>query len=240
MIPSNVQCRDYVLQLNSIDGHSKYYMCLSNIICTSTLSAIIDHIMEAIAVVSFVSAIAGLIDFSSKVVKRLDDFQSNTHDIPQALQHVKTILPTTISGLKRMRDGARAGTLDSEAQKALVPALEGCGNQVRRLEEILAEVLPLKNDSSWDKVKKALRSLSTDKEVQDLLKDLDRYLLNFTFHTTSSAITVGPQPIPVQQTIMIPKNRDPDFVDRTDILREVESNLRDYGRAAIAGIGGVG
>ncbi|MCJ1263724.1 hypothetical protein MMC22_003594 [Lobaria immixta] len=196
--------------------------------------------MEAIAVVSFVSAIAGLIDFSSKVVKRLDDFQSSTHDIPQSLQHVKTILPTTINGLERIKIGARAGTVDSEAQKALLPAIEGCGNRVRRLEEILAEVLPVKDDSSWDKVKKALRSLSTDKEVQDLLKELDRYLANFTFHTTSSVITVGTLPIPVQQAIMIPKKRDPNFVDRTNILREVESNLRDYGRAAIAGIGGVG
>ena len=93
----------------------------------------------------------------------------------------------------------------------------------------------MKNDSSWDKVKKAFQSLSKDKEVQDLLNDLDRYLLNFTFHSTSSAITVGPQPAPVQQTITIPKRRDPYFVDRTDILREIERNLSDYGRAAIAG-----
>ena len=195
---------------------------------------------EAIAVVSFVSAIAGLIDTSSKVVKRLNDFQSKANDIPQRFQHVKAVLPITVNGLKRIRAGAHAGTLGPEDQKALVPALEGCGNQVRQLEEILAEVLPVNDDSSWDKVKKALRSLSKDKEVQDLLDNLDRYLLNFTFHTTSSAITVGPQPLPVKRTIMIPKKRDPNFVDRTDILREVESNLKNYGRAAIAGIGGVG
>ena len=195
---------------------------------------------EAIAVISFVSAIAGLIDTSSNVVKRLNDFHSKVHDIPQTFQHVKTILPITISGLDQIRSKAQAGTLDSETQKALVPAVDGCGNQVRRLEEILGKVLPVKEDSSWDKMRKALRSLSKDKEVQDLLKDLDRYLLNFTFHTTSTAIIVEPQPIPVQQTIMIPAKRDLKFVDRTDILREVESNLKDYGRAAIAGIGGVG
>ncbi|MCJ1261454.1 hypothetical protein MMC22_001318 [Lobaria immixta] len=151
----------------------------------------------------------------------------------------KTPYTPPYNGLKRIRAGAQAGPLDSEDQKALVPALKGCGNQARRLEEILAEVLPVKNDSSWDKVKKAFQSLSKDKEVQDLLNDLDRYLLNFTFHSTSSAITVGPQPAPVQQTITIPKKRDPYFVDWTDILREIERNLSDYGRAAIAGIGGV-
>ena len=38
---------------------------------------------------------------------------------------------------------------------------------------------------------------------------------------------------------MIPARRDPNFVDWTHILNEVESNLKVYGRAAIAGIGGV-
>ncbi|MCJ1269570.1 hypothetical protein MMC22_009462 [Lobaria immixta] len=174
---------------------------------------------EAIAVISFVSAIAGLIDTGSKVVKRLNDFQSKVHDIPQTFQHVKTILPITISGLEQIRSKAQAGTLDSETQKALVPAVDGYGNQVRRLEEILGNVLPVKEDSSWDKMKKALRGLSKDKEHR-----------NYGWT----------QPMPVQQTIMILAKRDLKFVDRTDILREVESNLKDYVRAAIAGIGGAG
>lgn len=49
-----------------------------------------------------------------------------------------------------------------------------------------------------------------------------------------------PQSMPMQRIIMIPAKSNPNFVDRTDILREVESNLKVYGRAAIAGIGGVG
>lgn len=195
---------------------------------------------EAFAVISFVSAIAGLVDIGSKVVKRLNEFQSKAHDIPQTFQHVRTILPITIQGLEQTSVKAQTGTIDSETQKALVPALEGCRSQVRRIHEILEKVLPKNEDSSWDKTKKALRSLSKDKEVQEILKDLDRYVLNFTFHTTSSASTVMPQSMPIQRIIMIPVKRDPNFVDRTDILREVEGNLKVYGRAAIAGIGGVG
>lgn len=195
---------------------------------------------EAIAVIAFVSAISGLIDISSKVVKRLNDFQSKAHDIPQAFQHVKNILPVTIKGLDQSRVKAQSGIMDSETQKALLPALKGCEDQIRRIDEILETVLPVNENSSWDKIKKSLRSLSKDKEVRDLLKDLDRYVLNFTFHTASSASTVVPPPRPMQQVIMIPTKRDPKFVDRTEILSKVESNLKLYGRAAIAGIGGVG
>lgn len=201
---------------------------------------LVRNLAEAIAVIAFVSAIAGLIDVGSKVVKRLSDFQSKTHDIPQAFRHVKTVLPITINGLKQTSLRAHAGTLDSETQKALVPALEGCGNQIKRIDEILEKVLPVNEDSSWDTIKKGLRSLSKDKEVQDLLKNLDRYLLNFTFHTTSVAFRAVPRSTPAQQTVMIPAKRDPNFVGRTDILSAVESNLEEYGRAAIAGIGGVG
>ena len=87
---------------------------------------------EAIAVVSFVSASASLINASSKMVKRLNDFQSETHYTPQIYHHVQAILPITITGLEKCNVGAHAGPFDSETQKALVPALEHAGTKKAR------------------------------------------------------------------------------------------------------------
>lgn len=125
-------------------------------------------------------------------------------------------------------------------QQALSPALGGCKNRITRLDEILENVLLVKGDSSWDRSIKAFRSLNKDREVQSLFRDLDRYLLFFTFHNTSSAAIAIPQLESAQQVIMIPANRDLNFVDRPEVFRNLQDNLKRNGRAAIAGVGGVG
>ena len=195
---------------------------------------------EAIATISFVSAVATLIEIGSTVVGRLNDFREKAQDVPGAFKHIKAQLPITIDSLRRTEAEAQAGNVDSDTQKALTPALDGCYSQIRRLDEILDQVLPGEKDSSWTRKTKALRSISTDKEVRSLLQELDRYLLRFVLHNTSDTSRALPQSHSVHQVIMIPAKRDLNFIDRPRIFEDLQSNLTSYGRAALAGIGGVG
>ena len=121
-----------------------------------------------------------------------------------------------------------------------MPALEGCHSQIRRLDEILDKVLPVEKDSSWTRQVKALRSISKDKEVRSLLQALDRYLLRLVLHHTSGTSRALRQSLSVHQVNMIPAKRDPNFINRPNIFEELQRNLTSYGRAALAGIGGVG
>lgn len=195
---------------------------------------------EAIAVISFVSAIAGLVGISSRVVKRLNDFHSKGNEVPKALQHVKEQLPLVIDSIKRTEEKSKSGHVNEETQKALVPALKGCKEIILRLDQKLEKILPLENDSSWDRTRKALQSISRDKEFQSLFKELDRYLLIFTLHNSSDFITEEAKTTRVSPVFMIPTMRDLNFIDRPGLFEELESNLTNYGRAALAGIGGAG
>ena len=195
---------------------------------------------EAIAVLSFVSAIAALIDIGRTVADRLNDFRVKTHELPQAFKHVQAQIPITIDSLRRTQIEAQAGNLDAETQEALAPALEGCHNQIQRLDEVLRKVLPTKDDSSWARRIKALRSVSKDLEVQALLKEIDRYVSRIMLHNTSRTPKIVQQFGPVQQVFMKAANRDPNFVDRPEIFKELDNNLTTFGRAALAGIGGAG
>jgi hypothetical protein len=56
---------------------------------------------EALAVVAVVSSIVQLVDFTSKVVSRLDEFHSNTTDIPNSLSHLRTELPLVTHALQQ-------------------------------------------------------------------------------------------------------------------------------------------
>ena len=195
---------------------------------------------EAITVISFLSAVAALIDIGCTVVDRLNDFQVKMQDVPKAFKHIKAQLPITIDSLRRTKAEAQAGDVDLETRKALTPALEGCYSQIQRLNEILDKILPVENDSSWTRKIKAFWSIGKDKEVQSLLLQLDRYLLRLVLHNTSDTSRIVPQFPSVDQVIMIPARRDPKFIDRPDIFEELQGNLTTHGRAASAGIGGVG
>ena len=54
---------------------------------------------EAVALISFVSAVAALIEIGSTVVGRLNDFRERAHDVPEAFKHIKAQLPITIDSL---------------------------------------------------------------------------------------------------------------------------------------------
>lgn len=48
---------------------------------------------DPLTVVGIIANIVQLVDFSTKVLARLDDFQSNLGEIPKAFRHIKAELP---------------------------------------------------------------------------------------------------------------------------------------------------
>lgn len=65
-----------------------------------TLFATVLIMAEPIAVLSFIAAIAGLIDVGCKVVERLNDFQLKVQHIPETLEQIKTLLPIALDSLE--------------------------------------------------------------------------------------------------------------------------------------------
>jgi hypothetical protein len=115
-------------------------------------------------------------------LRRLDDFQSSLGEIPKTFQHVKAELPVLLDALKQTKGAISAGSISEETKRALLPAIDGCREQVELLDTIILKTLPLPGDSWREKSKKALSSVRHDSKVKKIRAILQSYVQTLTYH----------------------------------------------------------
>jgi len=199
---------------------------------------------EALAVVGVVSSIVGLVDFGSKVLHRLNDFQSSRGKIPETFKHVKDELPILLETLYQTKVAAEKGSIKEETKKAVLLVVNGCQTQITLLDNLIARSLPREEDSWGKKAGKAIFSLRQDAKVTEITANLRTHIQSLTNYriTTSSTLqtrndTLSTPPIP---SSMVPFRRDRDFVHR-EILSEIQTRCsQPASRVALVGLGGVG
>ncbi|KAF2731339.1 TPR-like protein, partial [Polyplosphaeria fusca] len=196
---------------------------------------------EALTAVGIVANIIQLVDFGSRVLKRLEEYQSQFGAIPEAFRHIKTELPVLLDALQQTQSAIDAGSIKNESKKALHPAIEGCGVQIRRLDDVIAKALPTSSDSRIRRGGKAFRSLRDESKVERITAVIRGYVQTLTYHAAASlgpsADRIQPRPNP---SSTVPFRRDPHFVDR-QILAEIDSRTHQpASRLALVGLGGVG
>jgi hypothetical protein len=198
---------------------------------------------EACAVVGLISSIIQFVDIGNRVVARLDDFLSCVDEVPKTFDDINRQLPLLINTLNQARDQADSGHITNETAKALGPVVDGCLAQVQKLEDIMARTIPTENESPWIRRFKAFSSLAHDKTVQRIRTEIDRYVLNLIYHQSianqnSLSIRESSQRKPL---FTVTFGRDPNFVGREDLIKEIDERLKTgYRRVPLAGIGGVG
>jgi hypothetical protein len=220
---------------------------------------------EALAIVGIVANITQLVDFGSRVLKRLEEYQSQLGDIPEAFRHIKAELPVLLDALRQTEAATDAGSMQDESKKALLPAVEGCGIQIKLLNDVIEKALPLSSDSRFIRGRKALRSLRYDTKVEKITAVIRGYIQTLTYHAASLRPLAGMTPLVfyscskhhsylysdrsflIDRTLprltpssTVPFRRDPHFVDRK-ILAEIHSkSQQSASRVALVGLGGVG
>jgi hypothetical protein len=213
---------------------------------------------EAIAVISFVSAVCSLADYGTRVVKRLNEFRTNVHDLPQTFLHVSDQLPLLTDTVNRIHRQAKDGHLSPQTETVLRPVVEGIHAQLTQLDSVLVKVLPSAKASTWEKGIKAVRNLKAQKTVDDFASVIDRYISNLTVYQTThngdliktlikliermnsprlQDVRVAP---PRKPYFMVRYQTDEDFIGREEIVEEIRRRFGRKNRVAIAGIGGVG
>ena len=140
---------------------------------------------EAIAVVSLVSSIASLIDVSIKVVSRLQEFSSNTSDVPKSFRALLVQLPLLTATLQRIQTQAEAGRLPDEVTKALKAVIDSTSEQVSAVQTCLSKALPSNGASKLVRAVKALTSLARDNKVQQSLDKIHESIRVLNFHQTT-------------------------------------------------------
>jgi hypothetical protein len=147
---------------------------------------------EAIAVIGLVASIVQLVDFSSRVLHRLEEFQAGLGEIPMSFRHIKAELPVLQDTLQQTREAIEAGSVRDETKKAIDPAIKGCAEQIGLLDHILAKVVPVSTDSLLIKGKKAILSLQQEAKIEKITKTLRSYVGTLTFYYASISSRLQP------------------------------------------------
>jgi len=142
---------------------------------------------EALAVVGIVASIIQIVDFGSRVLKRLEEYQSRLGEIPEAFRHIKAELPVLLDALQQTKAAIDTKSIRDESKNALLPALEGCGVQIKALDDVIAEVLPAPDDSWARRRRKAFQSLRHDAKVKRITAVVRGYVQTLTYHATASS-----------------------------------------------------
>lgn len=135
---------------------------------------------EAIALVGVVASIVQLVDFGSKVLHRLNDFQSSLGEIPKIFRHVKAELPILLETLNQTKDAVEKGSMKEETKKALLLVVDECQTQITLLDDLISRSIPQDGDSWRKKTRKAMLSLGQDAKVVKITTILRTHIQSLT------------------------------------------------------------
>lgn len=147
---------------------------------------------EAIAALGLAASILQLIDFSAKVVGRLNEFQSSLREVPKSFRQISNTLPLLCDTLEQIRHAVEADSFREQTKTALLLVVEGCRSQITELDAMLAKSLPTPQDSQLKRGFKAVSSIGHDGKVERISKDLHGYISTLTFYCTAVSSTLQP------------------------------------------------
>jgi hypothetical protein len=140
---------------------------------------------EALAIVGLLSSIVQFVDFSSKILRRLNEFNSSSSEVP--FRDIKSELPLLLDTLERTKKQTEDGCFTKNTQEAIWCVVKGCQSQVERLDNVLEETLPKKDDSSWRRGKMAILSIGQEKKVQQITTTFRNYVQTLTYHQATGS-----------------------------------------------------
>lgn len=163
----------------------KFTLCASSSVSLTVASHYWSLMAEALPIVSVVVAdIIQLVEFSSKVLHRLDEFRSSLGKVAQSFQHFSAELPVLKATLQKVKEAIEAGSLSGKTAEALIPAIEGCKEQIQLLDSLLVEMLPNTTDSRLRRSTKAKAALNQEAKVQSITKILHSSIRALRFYST--------------------------------------------------------
>ena len=196
--------------------------------------------MAEVAVVSLIATIAQLVDFSSKVISRLKEYQGSAKGTMASFRSLEITLPLIIVTLRHLSEQAKTGGVAKDTQTALVPIIVICFAEIESLHEILSKLVPLASDTILRRGLKVALSIHQEKEIEKHVKTLKEYLDVLTFHSSACSSKLESRESPLKTVFMVPFDRDPNYLDRTDVMGELHQRLESHNRAVLTGTGGVG
>jgi len=159
---------------------------------------------EALAVVGAKASIVQLMDFSARVIRHLEQFQSDAGEVLMSLPDISTELSVLSITLHQIWQALKAELDNNDVRKALVPVLIGCGEQLRKIEFFLAKTLPASNDSWGTERREGILSLYQNEEFKSITMILRNYIANLNLYY--AVLSTALQPLSGERHIVSPYN----------------------------------
>jgi folylpolyglutamate synthase/dihydropteroate synthase len=142
---------------------------------------------EALAVVGVIASILDLVKSTKGIIDRLNEYREVAEELPKALRHVDVELPLLSDTLQRTRASIENGAIHNT--NALEPVIKGCQKQIESLNPVLAKLIPLKDDSIKERIRKGLSSIYHEGEVERITTNIRHYVQTLTYyHAANSAL----------------------------------------------------
>ena len=122
----------------------------------------------ALAAISATASIIQLVDFSSKIISRLIQYQSDVGEVPKAFRSISSELPVLSYTLSQMEEAFRSGInyIDPQIVATLVPIISECQKTVQELCQDFEKLLPSPEDSWGKRQAKAIKSVFRDSNIE--------------------------------------------------------------------------
>jgi hypothetical protein len=146
----------------------------------------------AFGIVAIVSSIVQLVDFTSKVVSRLHEFQSGAKEAPKSLRHLSAELPLLEHSLNQIKVAIDRSVLSDACVTALQPTISGVDESLQEIDSILAKTLPKQGDGRARRAVKSVGSVWNDGNVEKIRSTLRGYMGTLTFYLVASTSTLQP------------------------------------------------
>lgn len=206
---------------------------------------------EAVAAVGFAGSIVQLVEFSYQLLKRMINIRSRiAPEYAKPFREIENQLPLLLSIIERIRARVDALNISEADELALSKTIDGCHDQVSRLDTLLDDVFPARDASRLQQMWKAMTSMRKEKRFPLIQQALEHYKSTLTLYLalgsrgrTSNEIDDPEQNIRYH----VPSVQVSRFVGREGALVDMSQKLGSPLRpttspriAVVLGMGGLG
>ena len=196
--------------------------------------------LDPITIVSLVATIGTLIDYSNKLVSRIIEYQGSVEFCPQPFNGLRVKIRLILKTLKHISDDARNGQVDDETRGELKEVIESCCDEIKILNEMMDKIKPSSEDSVRKRTKKALQSIPYEKEIYKHDRQLEKNLAVLGLYTAAQSSRSQAIRGTAKGVFSVPFERDPNYVERPEVMQQIGQILQTQNRVVLAGMGGVG
>lgn len=149
---------------------------------------------EALIVVGAVASVIQLVDFTSKVFDRVNNYIHRVDEVSENLRDITIHLPLFIDAMHRIQFHIDLGSFNLQTTPALKLLIDECFSQMNALDDLLTKLNPEPGGSKLTKTRKAILGLKDDKTLERIFSKVSGYieiLLRYQISVTTTHTTAN-------------------------------------------------